>query len=540
MAKMSVARRLGRYQIAERIGTGGVADVYRAQVEGAAGFAKTLVVKCLRPHVADEPELVDALAREAKLAQRLQHGNIVQVFDYGVQDGHPYVVMEYDDGCSLHELLRDLVRHHEPMGLEEALFVAEEIAAALRYVHGATDDDGTPLRLVHRDVKPRNVLVSREGVVKLTDFGIAKVAGDRDDTLPGVIKGTPAYLAPEQALGREVDVRTDVFALGLVLRDMLGEGLSAHPCPDPRVDDDLRAIYERATTDDPAARYRDAPALLRALQRWRASREIEAHPGHLAAWVRRTRRQAPIARPVSLDAALLGDGGSGSLDDTLDEPEPHTRASAFPDPTPAHGLRRSLLAAVAVFALGGVAWATMRGGSSEAPPPRPSHAAAEPELGTPTPTPTTDTAGPVGPIEPPRASAVPSAAAAPSTEPSSSAAPPSNAAPASAGPSRAAPAPDEPSTAGPSAPSPQRDLPPQAAPDEPEDRPRPTGRTGRLVVSLLPWAEVTVDGRPLGRVPIDVELSAGRHRVRLRNPQMGEVVKTIKLQAGQTYTLNKW
>ncbi|MEM9453799.1 MAG: serine/threonine-protein kinase [Myxococcota bacterium] len=524
---MSVARRLGRYQIGERIGTGGVADVYRAQVEGAAGFAKTLVVKCLRPHVADEPELVDALAREAKLAQRLHHGNIVQVFDYGVEDGRPYVVMEYVDGCSLHELLRDLLRHHECMGLEEALFVAEEIAAALRYMHAATDDEGTPLRLVHRDVKPRNVLVSREGVVKLTDFGIAKVAGDRDDTLPGVIKGTPAYLAPEQALGRGVDARTDVFALGLVLRDLLGEGLSANPCPDPRLDDELRAIYERATADDPATRYEDVPALLRALQRWRASHEVEAHPGHLAAWVRRARRQAPIARPVSLDAALLGDEGSGSLDDTLDEPEPHTRASATPAPATAHGLRRGLLVAVAVFALGGVAWATMRGGSPEARPPRPSDSAAEPDRTTPASPPKTDTAGPVGLAPPPRATPTPSAPAAPSPSAASS-----DASPASPGSSRAASAPDTPTT---SSSSPKR-----AATDEPQQRPRPTGRTGRLIVSLLPWAEVTVDGRALGRVPIDVELSAGRHRVRLHNPQLGEVVKTIKLRAGQTYTLNKW
>ena len=237
---------LGRYRIGERIGSGGTAEVFRAEVEGAEGFAKTLVVKCLRPALADEPELVEGLAREAKLAQRLHHGNIVQVLDFGVQDGRPYVVMEHVDGCSLHELCADLRRRGERMELPEALFVVEEVAAALRYAHGLTDDQGVPLRLVHRDVKPRNVLVSREGVVKLADFGIAKLAGDHGDTLPGVIKGTPAWLAPEQALGRVVDARTDVFALGRLLRELAGgdDGAEAAPA-DPRVDEALREVWQR-------------------------------------------------------------------------------------------------------------------------------------------------------------------------------------------------------------------------------------------------------------------------------------------------------
>ena len=289
MGPMSVASQLGRYRIGERIGTGGVADVYRAEVEGAAGFAKTVVVKCLRPHVADEPELVEGLAREAKLAQRLQHGNIVQVFDFGAQDGQPYVVMEHVDGCSLHELQRDLARRDERLGLPEALFVVEELAAALRYAHGLADADGSPLSIVHRDVKPRNVLVSRDGVVKLADFGIAKVADENAHTLPGVIKGTPAYLSPEQARGRVVDARTDVFALGLVLGELvLDDGRTgAAPAGDPRVDDELRAVVERATAEDPDERFASADELLRVLRRWRAAREIEAGPRPLAELVRR-------------------------------------------------------------------------------------------------------------------------------------------------------------------------------------------------------------------------------------------------------------
>jgi len=500
MEPMSVARRLGRYRIGERIGTGGVADVFRAEAEGAAGFAKTLVVKCLRPHMQDEQQLAGALAREAKLAQRLHHGNIVQVFDFGIDDGTPYVVMEHVDGCSLHELLCDLARHSEPMTLEEALFVLEELAAALRYVHGLTDEDGTPLHLVHRDVKPRNVLVSREGVVKLADFGIAKVAGDDQSTLPGVIKGTPAYLSPEQAMARPVDGRTDIFALGLVLRDVLGDGLTLEFPVDPRADDALWAIYERATADEPTQRFEDVSAMLRALRRWRSDHEIEAHPGKLAAWVRRARGQAPVAAPRSLDAALLGGPEHASHDSTRPGGlEPHTTRPGpiAPDEDPPP-LRRGFLALAGAFALGGVAWAVMD--DDESAPPQ---------------TPVTPMAGPTTPgsIETsrpePETPLVPSSGA--PSEPTSE--------------TSASDSTDASTTTGGSAPA-------EAA--------RPRAKPGRLVVNVLPWAEVTVDGRPQGRVPVDIPLAPGRHRVRLHNPQMGGTNKVIQIRTGQTTTLNKW
>ncbi len=510
MASMSVARRLGRYRIGERIGSGGVADVYRAHAEGAAGFAKTLVVKCLRPHMQDEQQLALALAREAKLAQRLHHGNIAQVFDFGIDDDTPYVVMEHVDGCSLHELLRDLAHRDEPMTLEEALFVLEELAAALRYVHGLTDEDGSPLRLVHRDVKPRNVLVSREGVVKLTDFGIAKVAGDDQSTLPGVIKGTPAYLSPEQAMGRPVDARTDVFALGLVLRDVLGDGLTLEFPVDPRADDALWAIYERATADEPSERFEDASAMLRALQRWRSDHDIEAHPGQLATWVRRARQQAPIATPRALDAALLGGPDGASHDSTRPGgPEPHTTrpGTLAPDDDPPP-MRRGFLALAGAFALGGVAWAVMAEDSTTAPAPSKTPTA-------PTDEPAARDSGSTTHLEPEthRAPEAASDASSGTLAESSSGTPASTS---------DAPA----STTG--------DVEPPAA------RPRAEAKPGRLVVNVLPWAEVTVDGRAQGRVPVDISLSPGRHRVRLHNPQRGDTTKVIQIRTGQTTTLNKW
>lgn len=491
MASMSVAsshgppRMLGRYRIGERIGVGGTAEVYRAEIEGASGFAKTLVVKCLRPALVDEPELVEGLVREAKLAQRLHHGNIVQVLDFGVEDGRPYVVMEHVDGCSLHELQADLRRRGERMGLPEALFVVEEVAAALRYAHGLTDEQGVPLRLVHRDVKPRNVLVSREGVVKLADFGIAKLADDHGDTLPGVIKGTPTWLAPEQALGRGVDARTDVFALGRLLGALVDES----------EDEALRELRQRAAAEAPEDRFADVQSMLRALQRWRTAAGIDAGPGHLAAWVRRARQQAPVARSVALDAALL-DGGAGDM--TLTSAP---GAASLPAPSTAKGSSprsaRIAVVVVVVALVGAVVLAWALGGP---------HERATPIVATPI-------AEPTVPNE--REATVDRRAASPPRQAHPPARPPE---PAATAPS------DEPTT------TPGRRREPSRVVAEP----------GRLQVNVLPWAEVIVDGRPRGRVPVDVELPSGRHRVRLENPQLGVRVLEVDVPAGGVHKISEW
>ncbi|HWB77386.1 MAG TPA: serine/threonine-protein kinase, partial [Nannocystaceae bacterium] len=214
------AARLGRYELAEIIGTGGVAEAWRASF-GDDQFRKTVVVKRVRPELRAQKELGAAFLREARIAQRLQHGNVVQVLDVGDDDGVPYIVLEHVDGCALQALIdRDGV-----LPLDVALHVAEQVALALQHAHAAENEHGAPLSLVHRDVTPGNVLLSKSGVVKLGDFGIARVRTSGNDTLPGFIKGTPIYLAPEQAAGRPVDARADVYSLGLVLRRMLvGDG----------------------------------------------------------------------------------------------------------------------------------------------------------------------------------------------------------------------------------------------------------------------------------------------------------------------------
>ncbi|MEM6997158.1 MAG: serine/threonine-protein kinase, partial [Myxococcota bacterium] len=290
---MTAARRLGRYRVGERIGTGGVADVFLAEAAGAEGWGKSVVLKCLRPHVADIPEVVESLIEEARLAQRLQHGNIVQVFDFEVDDGVPFVVMEHVDGCTLRELTKDLARRQERIPLEAALFVVEQVAAALGYAHRLLDEEGMPLDVVHRDIKPSNILLSREGLVKLADFGIAKVADRGRETLPGVLKGTPTYWAPEQAAGDPVDARADVYGLGVVLRELVGDADAEGPAADERVDDSLHTLVDDATAAGAADRLGSMRDFVNRLRDWAADHRVRPSSEAIAALVRRAKRDKP-------------------------------------------------------------------------------------------------------------------------------------------------------------------------------------------------------------------------------------------------------
>ncbi|MFY0533337.1 protein kinase domain-containing protein [Nannocystis pusilla] len=171
--------------------------MYLAHVEGASGFRKRLVVKQVRRELARRPDVAPLLLAEAEVVQRLAHGNIVQVLDVGVDDDAPYLVMEHVDGVSLAELARDLEQRDTHLGIAAALFVVESVAAALAHAHAARDGDDAPLGLVHRDVTPANILVSRDGVVKLTDFGIAALTTAARDVGPGF--GTPATPPPSSS-----------------------------------------------------------------------------------------------------------------------------------------------------------------------------------------------------------------------------------------------------------------------------------------------------------------------------------------------------
>jgi tRNA A-37 threonylcarbamoyl transferase component Bud32 len=211
----------GRYTLVERVGAGGMATVYRALLGGEGGFEKEVAVKVVREELASEPQFRTLFLDEARLSARLAHANLVQTFDFGQVDGIWFLAMEYVRGRTLANLLRALRTRNLWPGPVKSLHLAAEVAKGLGHAHRLAAPDGRPLGLVHRDVSPQNVLVSTEGEVKLGDFGIAKAALSSHVTQPGKVRGKCAYMAPEQARGRAVDARADVFALGVVLWECL-------------------------------------------------------------------------------------------------------------------------------------------------------------------------------------------------------------------------------------------------------------------------------------------------------------------------------
>src|ERR1700744_1854280 len=213
--------RLGPYELLRRIATGGMAEVYLARRGGPHGFKKIVAVKRILPQYARDPDFVAMFVDQARICARLVHPNIVQVFDFGEQDGELYMAMEYVDGTTGARLVRAAASRGDDVPLDAALHITLSVLRALEYAHGARDEYGSPLALVHRDVSPGNVLIDRSGAVKLTDFGIARAAEIERRTDAGQLKGKLGYMSPEQVVGRELDARSDIFTLGIVLAEML-------------------------------------------------------------------------------------------------------------------------------------------------------------------------------------------------------------------------------------------------------------------------------------------------------------------------------
>ena len=211
----------GQYELIEPIATGGMAEVYRARMKGVEGFQKIVAIKRILAHLTDNDEFVTMFVDEAKLAAQLQHPNIIHIYDLGKIERSYYIAMEYIDGKDLRSILRALDEKKARLPLGLALFIGSRLAAALDYAHRKKDLQGTAMALVHRDVSPQNVLISYDGDIKLCDFGIAKAASKASHTRAGALKGKLQYMSPEQAWGRDIDQRSDIFSLGLVLYEML-------------------------------------------------------------------------------------------------------------------------------------------------------------------------------------------------------------------------------------------------------------------------------------------------------------------------------
>jgi len=266
-----------RYRVIERLEAGGMAEVFKGEQASVQGFKKQVAIKRVLPHLAQNRNFIAMFLDEARLGARLNHANIVTVFDIGAADNTFFIVMEFVDGCNLKAIIEHYRQQGKRVGLKESIFITMEACKGLAFAHDLTDDDGKLLNIVHRDVSPPNLLLSKRGEVKVTDFGLAKATTQLEKTDPGVVKGKFSYLSPEAALGQPVDARTDVFALGILLWEMLaGRRLSLGETDfatvklvqqaqvpslsriNPEVDAELERVLGKALEKDLSARYQTA------------------------------------------------------------------------------------------------------------------------------------------------------------------------------------------------------------------------------------------------------------------------------------------
>jgi serine/threonine-protein kinase len=266
-----------RYKVLERIAAGGMAEVFRAESAGLEGFKKLVAIKRVLPHLSEKKQFIGMFLDEARVGAHLSHSNCVQVFDIGVGDNTYFIVMEFVDGSDLKGVIEHRKEMKQPVPVEEACLITVRICEGLAYAHELTDGKGNSLHIVHRDMSPPNVLLTRHGEVKIVDFGLAKANSQLEKSEPGIIKGKFSYLSPEAAQGLPVDARTDIFAAGIILWEMLagrrlflGDSdletvrlVQKADIPslrdfNPKVPAELEKVIKRSLAADPAQRYQTA------------------------------------------------------------------------------------------------------------------------------------------------------------------------------------------------------------------------------------------------------------------------------------------
>lgn len=319
---------LGRYELVSRLGTGGMAEVWRARALGPEGFAKQVVVKRIATHLSENPEVVELFKTEARLASRLEHPNLIHVFDFGRDgDGALVMVMELVDGASLREVLRAAQQRNEPLDVALVAKVMALVCDGLHAAHELTGDDGAPLNVVHRDVSPDNLLLSKAGAVKVADFGIARIEREVQLTGADTFRGKLGYAAPEQVLGQPVTRHSDIWAVGVTLFELLTNQLphGADPAalaqatvtqPARRIDSvrpdvpqPLVELIDRCLARDPSHRWPTARALADALEAFVASLRPPIRPAEVAALLEGVDRPTPTPAPTSTPLPFLDSEG---------------------------------------------------------------------------------------------------------------------------------------------------------------------------------------------------------------------------------------
>ncbi len=298
-----------------RLAVGGMAEVRLAIAHSATGIPSLVVLKRLLPHLADDSETVEDFLSEARLMVALHHPNIVSVRDLGRDRIGFFIVQEYLSGADLRHVSDEVREREMTVPVPIACRVVAEIAAALQYAHRASDSQGKPMNLVHRDINPGNVVLTYDGRVKLIDFGVAKSELRLRNTQPGAVKGQPAYVAPEALEGGPVDHRADIFSLGVVLHELLTGRLLFHrphpaaildailrePLPavrdsNPQVPEVLDTIVQTAMDRDPARRFPSAGQMREAIDGYLRSAGLVVGPRQLAGWIQTTMAEARRAR----------------------------------------------------------------------------------------------------------------------------------------------------------------------------------------------------------------------------------------------------
>jgi serine/threonine protein kinase len=299
-----VLKKFGRYFLLDQIAQGGMAEIYRARLASADGAGRLIVIKRIQAGFGNNTEFLGMFRSEIKVTMGFNHPNIVQLYDYGEEQGQPYIAMELVDGKNLRQFMNRFNEEKKTFPVDMAVYIIEQAASGLHYAHSFRDKiSGQPMSIVHRDVSPQNVLISYEGTVKVIDFGIAKAANNSESTRAGVIKGKPSYLSPEQISGDVLDGRSDIFALGIVLWELLvgrklfaGDNdlavlkliessqtyVKAPSTQNPAVPKDLDYIVLKALAKQRDKRYQTAEELQRALHRFLYSFVPDFNPTDLS------------------------------------------------------------------------------------------------------------------------------------------------------------------------------------------------------------------------------------------------------------------
>jgi serine/threonine-protein kinase len=380
---------LGKYELLRRIAVGGMGEVFLARERGVAGFDRIVVVKRLLPELAEKPDLVEMFIDEARIAGQVSHPNIVQIHDFGHADDAYFLAMEYVAGQNLSRIT-DRADDADGLPLAMAVHIVAELTRGLDAAHRARDADGRPLGIVHRDISPHNVLVSYGGDVKLMDFGIAKAANKTHRTEAGTIRGKLCYMSPEQARGDDLDVRSDIFAAGVVLWELtVGDELFAGdgvvetiravceapiPRPSERVPDyppELERIVMAALDRDRAERTATASELGSALRAFLVDSRLHVDRDELGAFVAElfpgdVDDLSDEELSAGTSAVTKEFGGTASIPDIV-PPEPDQVPAIAVPPK-----RRRALYALAAFGVAAAAAATVwvlatRGASDERP-----------------------------------------------------------------------------------------------------------------------------------------------------------------------------